>query len=144
MLLSAQILLRLERKPVGAALAQRRIHLIGKARVFVGEAARDLVPEDRGMALAQAFEAARQLELVRAERAPRILERLAHFRLHAIPFVGSTDADARRSVELRFQVAADREGAGGEDDVLYAAAIHAHRVEPISARLHSGARNGVV
>src|SRR5712692_7571748 len=84
----AQVLLRIERESRRATLAQARIEELGEAAVFVGEAARDLVPEDGGMARAQSLEPARQLDIVCSQPARRILERLAHLRLGPVPFIG--------------------------------------------------------
>src|SRR5712692_2062700 len=85
----AQVFLRIERESRRATLAQALVEELGEAAVFVGEAARDFVPEDGGMARAQAFELARQLGLLCSQPARRILERLAHLRLGPLPFIGA-------------------------------------------------------
>src|SRR5437763_11696565 len=125
----------IERKAIGTALVKRRIELVGEAREFVGETARHFVPEDRRMALAQAAKARGQLELVRVELAPGIVERATHLRLHALPLVSAADADARRTLELRFEIGAMGQRGSEEHEVLDASRVHAHRVERIGAGL---------
>src|SRR4051794_17655168 len=142
-LLGANILFRIQRKAIGAALAQAGVHFFRKARELVGEAARDLVPEDRRMALAQPLEARRQLELGCVENPSRVLVRLAHLGLHAVPFARPAHADARRAIDSGFEVRSVRQRGGKEGDIVDTAPIEADRVERVRPRLYSSACDGV-